>query len=238
MSALKTLFKRTSRASPAPQPEDPRKVKWIARYSVPQIGHAIDAEQAYNQSMGEAKAFLENGFIERGNVVLDLGSGNGRQAIGLVEMGVGRYVGIEPIRTCVEFASKIFQDYSQCEFVWIDLKNDMYNPAGTIDPLDFKIPFEDNSFDAAIAGSLFTHLGKFLVCDHYLGQLHRVLKPGGKLFCSWFRSPPNQLNSGHERSVFKEAEIITLVTKYFKVYHSSGGTTDSHHDQWCLFCHR
>ncbi len=236
----KTLFRRnkTTNSSGKSIPIDPVKSKWLDRFSEPQTGHAIDAEQAYNQSMEEAKVFSENGLFQKNDVFLDLGSGNGRQAIGLLEYGIKKYVGIEPVKESVEFSRRTFSDYLQCEFIWLNLKNDQYNPTGTINPLEMRIPFEDGYFDAAIAGSLFTHLGSLDVCEHYLGEIHRALKTGGRLFCTWFRNPPNALSDDHKRSVFKEADIITMSTKYFTVYHTYGGMSDQFHDQWCLYCRK
>jgi SAM-dependent methyltransferase len=57
----------------------------------------------------------------------------------------------------------------------------------------FRFPYEDGSFDLAIATSLFTHL-LAPAAEHYVAESARVLAPGGRVFATWFaidqRSPP------------------------------------------------
>jgi predicted RNA methylase len=127
------------------------KREWIKLFKNEQVGHAIDAKQAYKSSITEAKDFYEHGIIHEGDTVLDLGSGNGRQAIGLTDYSLKRYVGIEPIKQSVDFSNMAFQDMENYEFIWMDLQNDMYNPNGKIEPVSMKIPFDEDYFDAVIA---------------------------------------------------------------------------------------
>jgi SAM-dependent methyltransferase len=61
----------------------------------------------------------------------------------------------------------------------------MYNPKGKYQPSEFRFPYEDASFDFAFATSLFTHMFPSDV-KHYLHEITRVLKPGGRCFCTYF----------------------------------------------------
>ncbi len=70
------------------------------------------------------------------------------------------------------------------EFEAVDLYNKRYNPEGKTKAADFRFPFDDDSFDFALATSLFTHL---LPEDmrHYLSEAARVVRSGGTLFLTF-----------------------------------------------------
>jgi SAM-dependent methyltransferase len=54
-----------------------------------------------------------------------------------------------------------------------------------------RFPYEDQSFDLAIATSVFTHLLDRAVA-HYLQEAARVLAPGGRLFSTWLVADPDR----------------------------------------------
>jgi len=172
------------------------------------------------------------GLWREGDTILDIGCGNGRLAIPLTTRDV-RYIGVEPIAACVEFCRRAFAPWPNLRFVHLDLKSERYNPDGTINPLEFVFPVEDRSVDTILFASVFTHLGTLEVCKRYLDESLRVLKPGGRIGCSWFRSPPNTVCSDTSRTVFLESDIINLL-KPFRVLHTEGGLTDGCHDQWVM----
>ena len=66
------------------------------------------------------------------------------------------------------------------------------------------IDFPDNSFDIFISGDVFEHLPHL---DKALGEIHRVLKPGGLLVSS-FPFNGNQVNTKLMASLSETAEII------------------------------
>lgn len=201
-------------------------------------GHNPDPVQAVEVSLREAESFYRNGIVFAGAKILDIGSGNGRQAIGLMDYEPGEYVGIEPIKACVEFSKAAFSKYGNFKFIWMDMKNDMYNPGGAVDPLAFRIPFDNGYFDSVIAGSLFTHLGTAEICCHYLEEIARVLKVNGKIFSSWFRDPPNTADAAHARTVLPESRIINMVCRHFEVYNTSGGIKSGYNDQWRIYAQK
>jgi SAM-dependent methyltransferase len=209
--------------------------QWIEVMRNVHTGHAPEAASSVDASLREAKSFVEFGVAFRGARILDLGSGNGRQAVGLSYCDLAEYVGIEPVQVCVEFSQAAFAAFPNFRFVWVDLCNGTYNPQGAIDPATFRIPADDGHFDSVLAGSLFTHLENEDVCMHYLAETARVLKPGGCLYSTWFRAPPNQICASAHRTVFTESAVITMLTRHFTFYHTSEGMTDGYHDQWRTF---
>ncbi|HWP53022.1 MAG TPA: class I SAM-dependent methyltransferase [Pyrinomonadaceae bacterium] len=58
-------------------------------------------------------------------------------------------------------------------------------------------------FDFAIAQSIFTHLDAQLI-SQCLGELHKVLKPDGKFFATFFRAP----SSGHTGPIRHEPDGV------------------------------
>jgi ubiquinone/menaquinone biosynthesis C-methylase UbiE len=172
------------------------------------------------------------GFWREGDTILDIGCGIGRLAIPLAMRDV-RYIGVDPVAECVEFCRRVFAPWPNLRFVHIDLKNEFYNPDGTIDPLGLVFPAGDQSVDAVLFASVFTHLGTLEACTRYLDEALRVLKPGGRIGCSWFRSPPNPVCNDTSRTVFLECDIINLL-KPFRVLHTESGLTDGYHDQWVM----
>ena len=217
---------------------DPQVRRWGPVIAGARSGHFTLPSFAVLSSMTEAADFQARGLLGPETAVLDVGAGNGRQAIGLLELGVGRYAGLEVMRECVDFGNRAFRDrrhHENVRFDWVDAANEMYNPAGAVDPASVAFPYDDGEFDLVIAGSLFTHLQSVEVARRYLEEIARVLSPGGAAFTTWFRSPPNDLASAAVRSVFPEEEIRGLVGAAFSIEASSGGGTTSVNDQWRLY---
>ncbi len=208
--------------------------EWLQLLATITEGHvpAEEPEVAYDMALEIIERFSPAGLWREGGTILDIGCGNGRLAIPLTTHYV-RYIGVEPIAACVEFCKRVFAPWPNFRFVHVNLKNEYYNPGGTVEPLEFVFPVEDQSVDTILFASVFTHLGTLQVCKHYLDEALRVLKLGGRIGCSWFRSPPNAVCSDTSRTAFLEADIINLL-KPFRVLHTEGGLTDSRHDHWVM----
>ena len=194
--------------------------------------HGERPEVAYDTASEIIERAGAAGLWREGDTILDIGCGNGRLAIPLTTRDVC-YIGVEPIAGCVEFCKRVFAPWPNFRFIHVDLKNECYNPRGTLDPFEFVFPVDDHSVDTILFGSVFTHLGTLEVCMHYLDETLRVLKRGGRVGCSWFRSPPHAVSGDTSRTVFRETDIINLL-KRFRVLHTEGGLTDGYHDQWVM----
>ena len=172
------------------------------------------------------------GLMKDGDSILDVGCGYGRLAISLAGRPV-RYLGIEPDLDSLAFCKRAFEHWPHIQFQHMDLRHHFFNPDGAIDPLAYSFPLDEATADCVIFNSVFTHIEQIELCHRYLSESWRVLKPGGKCWTSWFRSPPNDVQSDYKRAVFREAEIIQLV-KPFQVLHTHGGLSTARHDQWVL----
>jgi ubiquinone/menaquinone biosynthesis C-methylase UbiE len=119
--------------------------------------------------------------------ILDIGSGVGRKTLPLFDyLTTGSYEGIDPIpkqvRWCTE---KITSRYPQFRFQQINVWSKLYNPSGKIKPSEYRFPFADGEFDFVIMGSVFTHMFPYDV-NHYIGEVSRVLKSGGRGWITFF----------------------------------------------------
>ena len=132
------------------------------------------------------RLFVELGGLEPHHDVLDVGCGCGRMAKPLTGWLSGRYEGIDVYPEAVEWCRRnITPGHPSFRFQVADIASARYNPAGTQSPESYRLPYDDASFDFALLTSVFTHLETAAV-DNYLGELARVLRPGGRLFATYF----------------------------------------------------
>ncbi len=96
-----------------------------------------------------------------------------------------------------------------------------------------RLDHQSEFFDTVMAWSLFTHMERIEWCSIYLYEMYRVLRHGGKMWCSWIRSPPNPPTAEAARTVYKEADIIRLISDVgFSIFHTEGGNTSGWTDAW------
>jgi len=118
--------------------------------------------------------------------VFDIGCGCGRisQFIAPLldpELG-GQYVGFDTWEEGTSWAmNNIGNIYPHAEFRHIGPANQ----SGYVADQAYTLDLPDNSFDAFIANSLFTHLRRH-AAQTYVREVARILKPGGKGYVSFF----------------------------------------------------
>lgn len=132
--------------------------------------------------------FLNPGGLKPTDRVLEVGSGIGRMAAALGDYLAppGGYDGLEIVaagtRWCADHITPVRPHF---RFRHADVYNASYNPDGPVRARTYRFPFADATFDFVFLTSVFTHL---LPADavHYLFEVARVLKPGGRLFATFF----------------------------------------------------
>lgn len=145
-------------------------------------------------ALGErlARALAESGRLAPDGDVLDIGCGPGRVAAPLTRYlgSAGTYEGFDVVPKSIRWCSRrIHRRHPNFSFQLADLHNSQYNPGGSASAEEYRFPYADESFDAALAASLFTHLQPF-ESAHYLREAARVLRPHGRLLSSWFLLNP------------------------------------------------
>ena len=149
------------------------------------VGGSDDFETAGHEFL---KHFVEIGGLKPDDRVLDIGSGVGRMAVPLTRYisSRGEYQGLEIVRVGVDWCrSNITPRFPHFRFQWADVYNKSYNPAGKSQPADYRFPFEDGRFSFVFLTSVFTHMLPAETA-HYLSEIARVLRPGGRCFATFF----------------------------------------------------
>ena len=126
--------------------------------------------------------------VKKDEWVLDIGSGIGRVAIYFIDYldENGRYEGFDVVKKGVRWCNeKIGKNRPNFSFQHADIINKEYNKRGTTDASNFIFPYGNSTFDFAFASSVFTHMLPDALL-HYLKEIYRILKNGGRVLISCF----------------------------------------------------
>jgi SAM-dependent methyltransferase len=189
-------------------PAIPRPVRWLLRrlffLPVDAVDRLFGRGETMVPPMAEIFAGSVDGFrasgdtlvhhlvefagLEPSTKILDIGSGMGRLAVPLTEyLSVsGSYDGLDIVESGVAWCNEhIASEHQNFRFHLADVFNKEYNPRGRFQASEYRFPYADESFDLAILISVFTHM---LPADmeHYVSEIGRVLKPGGRCFATYF----------------------------------------------------
>ena len=119
---------------------------------------------------------------KKNNKILDVGSGCGlllNSSRQFIEPN-GEYIGIDVVKDEINFCNSHYP--KKYKFEHADALNPYYS-SNQNDKL--KWSYKDSTFDLVTALSVWTHLNE-KDAFFYMGEVNRVLKPGGKAFISFF----------------------------------------------------
>jgi ubiquinone/menaquinone biosynthesis C-methylase UbiE len=205
---------------------------------------------------GEAffRYFIDLAGLKPEHRVLDVGCGIGRMAIPLTRYlsGQGSYEGFDIVPHAIKWCQDhITSRHSHFRFQLADIKNKEYNPEGRSRASEFRFPHEKHTFDFVCLTSVFTHLLPEEV-ENYLGEISRVLKPGGTCLITWFllnpeserlmKSQATTLNFRHSMGVCKTInvaipeEALAYQEEYVRGLYTKQQlrlTIPIHYGSWC-----
>jgi SAM-dependent methyltransferase len=153
--------------------------------------------------------------------VLDVGCGVGRLAVPLTGYlcAGGGYRGFDVVRPFVRWCRRaITPRFPHFQFEHADVHNRAYNPRGRWRARDVVFPHGHAAFDLVVLSSVFTHMLPTDVA-HYLQEVRRVLRPGGRCLASFFL-----LNA-------ESRERITGSGSWFHFNHDAGGCYTARKDR-------
>ena len=169
-------------------------------------------------AIGEAWAHIAARFSPPDPKVLDIGCGCGKIARFLYLNPHLRYIGVDLFLPAILWCRKNFAELAgdRFRFEHFDGISEVYNPTGTIKPSEYQLPVTDASVDMTICASLFTHLLE-PDCLHYLGEIHRVARIGGRALISIHNEPP------HGKRFAGDEARIDIEEDYFIVLAANAG---------------
>lgn len=150
------------------------------------------------------KLLIEHARLNKKRRVLDVGCGTGRLAKRFHQfLDSGSYEGFDVNDHFVDYCKDTYAG-KRFNFQRVDVRHDEYNPEGTLDPQTFTFPYEDRSFDLAIAIALFNHFETPWVF-RYIAEMMRVLKPNGIFFGTFLILTPMSMAAieGRDKHPFK-----------------------------------
>jgi SAM-dependent methyltransferase len=127
------------------------------------------------------------GVNVRTGLILDVGCGWGRLAYGLLTTGfAGQYIGVDIVKERIDWLNANFTPvHPRYTFQFSDVRNDLYNPKGTL----LRIPFDTIAGNAApdtiVLLSVFTHMYERDVAD-YLSNISAIMAAKSRLVFTCF----------------------------------------------------
>ncbi len=183
------------------------------------VGGFKDARFYEEVGQGIIRDCIALGGLSPENDVLDVGCGCGKQAAPLVGYlnAKSKYVGFDIVPALIDWCTdNISSKYPNFHFQLADVYNKQYNPKGKYRASEYRFPYDNDSFDFVILGSVFTHM---LPPDmeNYLKEIARVLRRTGTSYITYFllnsdtiplvESGSAALNFAHQFGIFRSISL-------------------------------
>jgi SAM-dependent methyltransferase len=148
------------------------------------LGGAFHSDEFYLQSgVVEARRLATRLGYTRASRLVDIGCGLGRLATGMLwEYGEVHYMGLDANQQYIEWCQNhIERVHPSFRFVHLDVVNELYNPLGSIDGRNIRLPLPDGEADIVYLWGVFTNMGPEHVST-YVSEISRVATEGAQIF--------------------------------------------------------
>ncbi len=152
------------------------------------VGPFKDAKLFIGSGRQTFNILKDHAKLSPSHTILDAGCGCGRVALHLLDYlnTSGQYYGFDICPEHIEWCSKnVSSSFPNFHFTHIDVKKNLYNPAGKLQLTDIILPYSANKFDVICAHSLFTHMLHDEM-EHYLSEFSRIIKRNGTFYASYY----------------------------------------------------
>ncbi len=172
--------------------------------------------------------------LKNDGVLLDVGCGEGRHIFGVMQdYPLMKCIGIDMDHESIKIAEEGYDYFKSISHAGAEfLKGSAYN-----------IPFPDNFFDLVICSEVLEHLHEY---NDAVKEMHRVLKPGGKLYASvpaswpekicWNLSKDYQNQPGGHLRIFDQKGLVSEIQEEGFIFLSSERFHAIHSPYWWLRC--
>ena len=172
--------------------------------------------------------------LKNDGVLLDVGCGEGRHIFGVMQdYPLMKCIGIDMDHESIKIAEEGYDYFKSISHAGAEfLKGSAYN-----------IPFPDNFFDLVICSEVLEHLHEY---NDAVREMHRVLKPGGKLYASvpaswpekicWNLSKDYQNQPGGHLRIFDQKGLVSEIQEEGFIFLSSERFHAIHSPYWWLRC--
>ncbi|MFL2709512.1 MAG: class I SAM-dependent methyltransferase [Gammaproteobacteria bacterium] len=172
--------------------------------------------------------------LKNDGVLLDVGCGEGRHIFGVMQdYPLMKCIGIDMDHESIKIAEEGYDYFKSISHAGAEfLKGSAYN-----------IPFPDNFFDLVICSEVLEHLHEY---NDAVREMHRVLKPGGKLYASvpaswpekicWNLSKDYQNQPGGHLRIFDQKGLVSEIQEEGFIFLSAERFHAIHSPYWWLRC--
>jgi SAM-dependent methyltransferase len=205
----------------------------IPDYSIAEyVGSGGGAEQYKAIGRMQVDWLRQHAELQPDDDVLEVGCGIGRIAAPLTQyLQGGTYRGFDIVPHGIDWCqAQITPRYPNFRFFVSDIYNKAYNPNGRHRASEYSFPFENASFDVVFLTSVFTHMLTDDV-EHYTAEIGRVLRPGGRCYCTAYLMTEDARRFMDERQsfrIFRPMEDARAWTDSPDVPEAAIGYSDTH----------